>query len=179
MILAIDPGLTTFGWAQISDDGQVLELGVLEQQVEGARKDHARRVARQAAFVIARARGARFVIAEAMSFPRGVAGVASICLSWGALVGACSAIGVPLKATRPQEWQRAAAGPSQAKGPIDYDALLLRLQRHVDKYGTAVARADLVRVLPSKRTHALDAVGVGLFGFIRRDHPTVDPAGST
>lgn len=171
MILGIDPGLATFGWAHIANTGQVVGLGVLELPARGKRKDHAGRAQRQAGSLLELLAGVELVVAEALSFPKHHAGVASLCLSWGVLVGACSARSVPIMGVRPQQWQHAAA---QSDAPaVEYEALLSRLELHVERHGASTAVAALHRIAPSKRTHALDAVGVGLYGVVHRDHPLV------
>ena len=171
MILGIDPGLATFGWARIADVAQVVDLGVLELPAKGKRKDHAGRSHRQAGALVELLAGVDLVVAEALSFPKHHAGVASLCLSWGVLLGACSARSVPVMAVRPQQWQHAAA--AQDASSIDYASLVARLEEHVEQHGARAAVAALHCIAPSKRTHALDAVGVGLYGVVHRDHPLV------
>lgn len=171
MILGIDPGLATFGWARIARTGQVVDLGVLELPAKGKRKDHAGRSLRQAGTVLELLAGIDLVVAEALSFPKHHAGVASLCLSWGVLVGACAARSVPIMGVRPQVWQHAAARDDAST--VDYGDLLMRLELHVEAHGTPEAVASLHRIAASKRTHALDAAGVGLYGVVHRDHPLV------
>lgn len=181
MILGIDPGTATFGWARLSELGQVLDLGILEQPAKGKRKDYEARAHRQAVMLVEQLAGVRLVVAEALSFPRaGRTGAVSQSLSWGVLCGVCAARRIPLKRVRPQQWQHAATkDPAPA---VDYAALLARLQHHVDNYGALAARVALARITPSKRTHALDAVGVATYGLVVREHPLVgasQPIGRT
>jgi len=173
VILGIDPGLATFGWAKLSDRAQVLELGVLLSPVKGKTKDHAGRTHRQATTLIDLLDGCSIVVAEALSFPRFHAGVASLALSWGVILGACTARGVPVVSVSPQKWQHAAA--AQAGGSIQYDVLVKQLELHVRVHAAPRAVAALDAIPVTKRSHALDAVGVALYGAVR----TCAPIGSS
>jgi Holliday junction resolvasome RuvABC endonuclease subunit len=171
VILGIDPGLATFGWARVSrTSGQVLDLGLLEQPAKGKRKDYEARTDRQAQVVVEQLAGVNLVVSEALSFPRaGRSGAVSQSLSWGVLCGVCRARHIQLKRVRPQQWQHAVQG--DAAPTVDYEALLARLEEHVMRFGAPAAVAALRRITPSKRTHVLDAVGVGTYGVVRPAHP--------
>lgn len=170
MILGLDPALLTLGWATISEIGQVLELGLLEQE-RGETKNHAGHADVQAKFLVELVRKSRLVAAEALSFPKGINGVSSLCLSWGVILGASAALGVPVISVRPQQWMHAASTDKAKR--VDYAVLEERLHWHVNNHGALAARVALARITPSKRNHVLDAVGVGLYAFIHRDHPHV------
>lgn len=171
MILGLDPALMTLGWATVSEIGQVLELGVLEQAHVDDKKDHCHLAEVQSDFVDKLVRRARLVVAEEISFPRGRSGVISLCLSWGLIRGVCTAHRVPLIRVRPTVWQHAATTDKAKR--VDYDALEQRLQHHVRHHGALAARTALSRIIPSKQNHALDAVGIALYGLVRGDHQHV------
>lgn len=167
MILGLDPGLGTFGWARLSSVGAVESIGVLEL-APSKTKDYEDRSHRQASVLLEQLAGVDLVVAEALSFPRaGRAGAISLCLSWGGINGACVARGIPVVRTRPQQWQHACLGDGQGRGAVDYDTLVADLERYVRRFGTTAAVADLDLIPPSKRGHPLDAVGVALWGLAR------------
>lgn len=169
MILGIDPGLTTFGWAKLSSRAQVIDLGILVQPTKKKAKDHAGRTHRQALLVDELVHDCTTVVAEALSFPRFHSAVASLALSWGVILGVCTARGLRVVSVSPQKWQHAAA--AQAGGSIDYELLVKQLELHVRTHAAPRAVAALDAITVSKRSHALDAVGVALYGAVRACAP--------
>ena len=168
MILGIDPGLGTFGWARV-DGGRVDSLGLLESKPTKT-KDYEHRAAKQAAVVVDQLADVTLVAAESLSFPRrGRAGAISLCLSWGVIDGACVARAIPVVRTRPQQWQHACLGDGQGKGRVDYPTLVRDLERYVRLHGTQRAVEQLEQIPPSKRSHPLDGLGVALWALVRAD----------
>jgi len=169
VILGLDPGLTTFGWAKLSPRAQVIDLGILLQPTTKKAKDHAGRTHRQAMLLNELVQDCTIVVAEALSFPRFHSAVASLALSWGVILGVCTAHGLRVAQVSPQKWQHAAT--AQVGGSIDYDLLVKQLELHVRTYATPRAVAALDTITVSKRSHALDAVGVALYGAVRACAP--------
>ncbi len=176
-ILAVDPGLRTFGWAVVTPrTGWVVELGLIYQEnddeiAESTGRalrvwEQARRIA-----VVARRHGCTKIAAEAMSFggpPNARFAMAiSLGLSWGSLAALAVMLDADLCEVGPKVWQRAI--DPHAKGKVDYPKVFAALGAFV----TGPAATDLERITPSMRNHALDAVGVGVFAALRPDAMTV------
>lgn len=168
MILAIDPGLATFGWAIVRPrNGRVIALGVLESEPDrrvDEWTDRARRAALQAAFVadLVERFDCDTIAVEAVSCggppkARFMMGTA-LCLSWGVLVGIAEVMELELVEVAPKQWQHAIA-PEYVGRKINYTELFLRLEAFVE----AQQVAHLTSINRSMRNHALDAVGVGIF----------------
>ena len=182
MIVALDPGLGTFGWAIVAErTARVLALGVLlsdrDPELDES-TDRARRVADQARGILALARstsgvGAERVTAiaaEAMSFG-GAPGARfamaiSLGLSWGALAGVATALDLPLVEIPPKRWQRAIV-PDAGKR-VDYDQVFAKL----DKFVRGAAAEQLAAIPMRHRNHALDACGIGVFAALRMSQAT-------
>lgn len=168
MILAVDPGLATFGWAVVARTGAVRACGVLVSKPDPKRTkaaDRVRRASDQAALVqrLASTYLARAIVAETMSFaPRSSASAKiGIGMSWGGLIGVAAARGVPLLDVPPKTWQRAIvpAAPGESdRAAIDYDQVFTALAAYVDPNATGLAA-----VPKGQRNHALDACGVGVY----------------
>lgn len=172
MILSLDPGLATFGWAVVqSHTGRVIDCGVLLSKPKPKltkAADRVRRATDQALLLrgVARRHGVELVVAETMSFaPRSSAAAKiGIGLSWGVAVGVAAMLEVELRDLPPKTWQRAivpaAAGESDAAA-IDYERVFAELGRYVD------ARAFGIDTLSdANRTHVLDAIGIGVFAAV-------------
>jgi hypothetical protein len=84
-------------------------------------------------------------------------GVDTNLLPWGVLVGLAVMLRAELLEVPAKVWQRAVL-PTAAK-KVDYDDLA----RELTAFATGQAEQDLLRVPRPERTHALDAVGIGLF----------------
>lgn len=166
MILAVDPGLATCGWAVIDSSGRVPALGVIltepDDELDEA-VDRARRIAHQADILrdVAIAHGCRAIACEAMSFggpPKARFAMAiSVGLSWGGIVGVATSLGIALYSVPPKVWERAAQ--PGAKKKVDYPKLEASLAAYVSDH----AAASLAQISVSHRNHALDGVGIGLF----------------
>jgi Holliday junction resolvasome RuvABC endonuclease subunit len=165
VILAIDPGLGTLGYAVVRPrTARVLELGTLTSSpAEGVIEstDRARRAVRQAGTLleIARRHSCTMIAAEAMSFggpPKARHAMAiALCLSWGAIAGLATSLNVDLLEIPPKMWQHAII-PGVAK--INYDTVFSALSAFVSNQTMALNAIPM-----SERNHALDAVGVGVF----------------
>lgn len=177
MILAVDPGLRTWGWAIVVPRiGRVVACDARLQLIDSGATTHAdrqRRAALQAdvlATLISR-HSVTSIAAEEMSFaPRGsAASKIGIGLSWGVLVGLAASSGLPLRAIPPKTWQRAIvpAGPGEKRtAAIDYNAVYTALADYVD------CDLLLASVPKSQRNHALDACGVGVYAaLVPEDSP--------
>lgn len=172
-ILAVDPGLCDLGWAVVEPrTGRVLDLGVVHQE----RNDklakstcRAQRLHRQAVALHRAATTHRCSVlaAEAMSFnPRRFTMALGLGMSWGGITALGVALGLELYELPPKQWQHAVTGV--AKGKVDYDDVARRLADYL--HGNAAIA--LAGVKPALRTHALDAVGVGVFTALRPEQAT-------
>ena len=179
MILAIDPGLSTCGWALVAPiTGRVIALGLLLSECDSAldkSTDRCRRIADQAQAVVALARTTAgdervtAIAAEAMSIAGGPARYAmaiSLGLSWGALAGVATALGKQLVEVPPKVWQRAIV-PDAGKR-VDYDQVFAKL----DKFVRGAAAEQLAAIPMRHRNHALDACGIGVFAALRMSETT-------
>lgn len=162
MILAVDPGMARCGWAIVEPGtGAVDDLGVICTERDTALSvaaDRARRVAAVAKELdrIAFGRATFIAAEEPLSFGT-VHAVAPQAMVWGALCSLAQTLQVPLHMVSAKAWQHAVA-PSMKK--INYDELEIALTKFVGR--------DLLASIPSAdRTHALDAVGVGVLVALR------------
>jgi hypothetical protein len=172
VIIAVDPGLATFGYAVVDERGVVHDLGVVTSESNakklGKHRDRRERLRVQARALDAvlrqwRERGTLALVAEEMSFKRGkLTQIVSMALSWGDLVGLAVAHGATDRAVPPKTWQRALFEPDElaAMGTsIDYT----RVEAKLSQYATEQCRDKLAAIARSKRNHALDAIGVGVY----------------
>lgn len=170
MILAIDPGLGTCGWAIVDPSARVLDLGVIlteRDKVLEEATDRARRADHQAEVLAEAAQ--RYNVAEialeAMSFggpPSARFHMAiSVGLSWGVATGIARTLGLNLYAVPPKRWQRAVV-PNAGKR-LNYALVEAALEHYVGKQ----AFVALSCIAKGDRNHALDACGVGLFAALR------------
>jgi hypothetical protein len=124
----------------------------------------------EALVAIARRHGCTRIDAEAISLPRagGVNAAASQFLTWGMLVGVARALGLPRpRQIAPKAWERAVVPDDDLREREGYDAIERALAAFVGEQGPA---AEQLAAIPrGQRTHALDAVGVGVFAAIRGD----------
>lgn len=166
VILAVDTGMATCGWAVVEPrTGIVLDLGIVTSEPSPTLGKQADRVARmqhqatQLEHVIAR-HNCGVLAAETLSFPpRGKTNaVAAVCLCWGLLVGLSTSHSIPLHAITPKQWQHAVLA-SDSK--IDYEQVFEALHHYVE--GQAHVASKLLRIPKSKRNHVLDAVAVGVY----------------
>lgn len=178
MLLAIDPGLATLGYAIVDSNGAVHELGVLLSESNakklGKQVDRVLRLEQQAAAlatVIDRwSEYMTAIVAESLSFNvRRHTQVVSLCLSWGVIVGLARSRGLAVRQIQPKVWQAAVAPSAITDKAIDYDVVFRELAAYVGEQ----CRAQLFAIAGRARNHALDAVGVGVFAAMR---PEVEPA---
>ncbi len=168
MILAVDPGIRSFGWAIVAPrTGEVIACDALIQEVDDdltKHSDRERRAATQAELLgeLVRTHKVFTLAAEEMSFaPRGsAASKIGIGLSWGVLIGIASAYALVRRTIPPKTWQRAVVPPmpgEKRSAAIDYERVYRELRRYVD------CDRLLADVCESHRNHALDACGVGVY----------------
>ncbi len=171
-ILAVDPGLGTFGWAVVARTGAVIACGVLVSAPDpklGKHTDRVQRARAQARTItdLVRLHRIRHIAAEQMSFaPRSSAAAKiGIGMSWGSVIGVATASDIELVAVPPKTWQRAivpAAIGEKDAAAIDYALVFKALSEFVDMKATG-----LDRIAKGKRNHALDAIGIGVYAALR------------
>lgn len=159
MILAVDPGIASCGWAVVRPrTGRVVDLGVITSSPAKGTKstDRARRITRIAYELtgVVCAHDCDVIAAEQMLFHGTINAVVSQLLPWGALLGLAAALDMDVLEVPAKVWQAAVLGRV-----VPYDELADSLRTFV----AAQAERKLVTIARSKRTHALDAVGVGLY----------------
>lgn len=167
MILAVDPGYAKCGYAIVKPrTGRVVELGVIvTEQDERVGKsidkstDRARRISLVSRRLAERARAHAIttIAAEQMLMHGAAAAVAANVLPWGAVAMLAAVLNVDLHEVPAKLWQHAVL-PGRP-GKVDYD----ELARQLEKFAGDQVWRDLAAVDKPNRTHALDAVGVGLF----------------
>lgn len=186
MILAVDPGSRTCGWAIVAPrTARVAALGtiVLDPDDRLAKTaDRKRRAEQQADTLRELASEHRItaIAAEAPSLggPPAARLAMAIALygSWGLLTMLGRERGVPVIEVPPKTWQRAVqpdgaqaldVGTARARSrSIDYDRLEAELAAFVEGQASR-ALSDLAAIKVSMRNHALDAVGVGVYASLR------------
>lgn len=177
MILGVDPGYATCGWSVVDPRdphlaARVIALGVIttkQNKLLDLPTDRARRVAEvgvELADIAMRFR-CTDVIAEEPLGHGAAAAVAANMLPWGTLIMLAIARGALLRMVRAKTWQHAVLGLE--KGAVDYERVEAMLSDHV-----GVDLADtLAAIKKALRTHALDAVGIGLLAALRPHLTTV------
>lgn len=172
MILGIDTGLATCGWALLDDEKRAfVDLGVVvteQDQDIPVTLDRARRLAIGASVIAAKAPGCSMIVVERMSFPPGggVKAAAPILLSWGAVVGVVAML-TPrpkLLTIQPQRWEREVL-PNAGK-QVDYDELAMQAATYLLANHPAAAKA-LRGIKEKHRNHAIDAAMLALMGALR------------
>jgi Holliday junction resolvasome RuvABC endonuclease subunit len=164
VILAVDGGIANCGWSVVAPKGRVLDLDVfLSSPTEGVEKstDRARRIRdlSKALLEVIRAYGCTAIAAEQMLFHGKLNAVVSQLLPWGALLGIAEVLDLELYEVPAKTWQPAMLGRK-----VSYEQLEKKLARFVK----GQAEAKLLSITPSKRTHALDSVGVGLYATLAK-----------
>jgi len=175
VILAVDPGLATCGWAVVRPGtARVIALGVITTERDadiGKNTDRLQRTAHQASVLadLVEEHDVDVIAAEALSFPpkARVAGVSSLCLSWGVLAGISRSCGTELIEVPPKQWQHAVM-PGVER--IDYAMLFVKLTRFAESQGAA----RLLAINKGDRSHALDAMGVGIYAALRSEARRVE-----
>ncbi len=168
MILAIDPGIASCGWAivqsrTVDSPVRVVDLGVWTSEPNaalGKSTDRARRIGRLGLEIgrLYRLHGVTMLAAEqALSFGR-TSGLIGQAMVWGALVMLAAEHRCDVREVTAKQWQRAIV--PGIKGKMDYPFIAQALARYIGD-------GMLKNIDPDLRTHALDAVGVGLFASLR------------
>jgi hypothetical protein len=170
MILGVDTGLATCGWALLDERTcEVTDLGVVLTEHEQGTKvtlDRAKRALVQAHELALRARGVGTVVVEAMSFPPGGANaMVSIALSWGLALGVAAAQSTPptVLTISPQRWQREVVPISGKR--VNYPLVAAEIERLVRRHESAARKLDAIPV--RHRNHALDAAALAVIGALR------------
>jgi hypothetical protein len=174
VILGLDTGTRTCGWAQLDEAKcEFVDLGVVVQpkRDDAARTitlERERRANLQAQVIAAKAPGCRQIIVEQMSLPRagGVQAAVSIALSWGIVLGVVATLESRprLLTIAPQRWQREVM--PYAGRQVDYDELAAVAAEHILRRHPR-AHAQLMRIPIGQREHALDAAMIALVGALR------------
>jgi Holliday junction resolvasome RuvABC endonuclease subunit len=170
MIFAIDPGTATMGWSIIGKRGEVHELGGMHEEKlkgEGWVVSLRRRAKIQSDLLLSVVPTDLSCIAveELVLSTKGVAGSASLSLCWGQATLLSAVRSVPLVEVAPVPWQRSIATPSKRpkRGAPDYEHVVERLYAYVLACGSKKAKNQLRTMHKSVISHALDAVGVGVY----------------
>jgi len=173
MILGVDTGMGTGGWALLDETNcSFVDVGVvITKRVKDApvTLDRARRMTVQAGVLAAKAKGANLssIVVERMSFPPGgVNAMVPIALSWGALIGIHAMLDPQprLLTIAPQRWQREVL-PNAGKN-VDYGELARRAAEHILSNHPRAAKA-FEAIPPSQWSHAIDAAMIALVGALR------------
>lgn len=159
MILAVDPGIASCGWAVVRPKtGRVIDLGVWTSAPGAAVKstDRARRITRLADKLadVIEEHDCDAIAAEQMLFHGKINAVVSQLLPWGALLGLAAALDLDVVEVPAKKWQLAMLGRS-----VPYD----ELADHLRAFVANQAEVRLLAIPRGERTHAFDAVGVGLY----------------
>ena len=166
MILALDPGLAACGWAIVTpSSGAVKGLGCLVTEIDrGLRRstDRARRAGElcRALGALISTWGVSSLALESPLLHGNPNAAAAQVLIWGAAVTLAVERRLPLVEVVAKGWQRAIL---PGKGKVPYEQVKARLASYVP--------AELLGNVPAGvQTHALDAVGVGVYAALR---PTI------
>lgn len=174
MILGIDNGLGTFGWAKVDrSTALVHQLGVLIQTPDhsvASTVDRSRRTLCQVELVDSLCTDVTAIVGEAGSFnPRMFDHNVCLAMSIAALVAYAFCAGLPLYELPPKRWQHAITGTGQGT-KVDYDDVYRRLEQHVAKRGESMLMLEDIPV--RHRNHALDASGIASCHAIKPDLAT-------
>jgi Holliday junction resolvasome RuvABC endonuclease subunit len=178
IIAGIDPGIATLGWATVDQNGRVLQLGVSilpRDKKRGAKDDLIHRCGAQSEIIQTAIADSDRVVSEAISWGMpGSSAMAMIASACAMTVAICQCMGLPLQFVTPQKWQAAVAPQrsrpatkivdkkaKRAEEERRYREISIALTEHVVRSG-ASARLESIR--PAHRNHALDAVGLAVFG---------------
>lgn len=167
MILGVDTGNRTFGWARFDHAKHRFDgLGAMELLPnKGPQKtdDQGDRTITVGGVLLERMRDCDVVVVERMSFPPG--GQVPIALGFAVTVGIARALPhrPRVYTVKPQDWQRAVL-PNSGKR-VDYAELARVVGEYINAdRASAIALGSLV---PALRTHALDACAMALMGAYR------------
>lgn len=174
MMLAVDGGTRTLGWAVLHPKRCVVEaLGVLIQEHDTTLDDttcRARRGHRQAQelYAVINEHHVTTIAAEAVSLggpPKARLAMAqALNFCWGVLTTLGALTGCELLEVRPKAWQGAIV-PEAGGGKVDYSIVFEKLSAFVKWKGLAM-------IPKAHRNHAIDAAGVGLYAALRATEVT-------
>jgi Holliday junction resolvasome RuvABC endonuclease subunit len=170
MILGIDPGWKC-GWAVVTPrTTRLVALGVFTSDPDRAiakSTDRARRIAALGDQIsdVARLHGCTAIAAEQMLVYGPTNAVVPQVLVWGMLTRLAAELGAELVEVVAKHWQHAVTPGTRKIAYAQVRARLLEL-----------AETQIIRVPAALRSHALDAVGVGVYAALRLPRSTiVDP----
>ncbi len=176
-VLALDPGLATFGAVIVQTDGRkhhhairadVFTSAPLATEFDLRSCDDRLRRARELDVFLHRFTSGvniNVVVAEAMSFPQGVDPIVAIALAWGVLAAFTSDRGLRVVATMPSHWRTRLIGQPAVRGGSKAQREARTAQRERASHAIVVHRipsiVPLLRAIkPGLQVHALDAGGV-------------------
>lgn len=171
MILGIDTGIATCGWALLDEAKcSFVDLGVVIQKpIEGEKitLDRVRRSAAIAQVLAKHAPGCTKIVVESLSLgmPGAIAKL-SVGLSWGVILGIVAMLdpAPELLTIPPQRWQREVL-PHAGK-QVSYDELATAAGAYILRNHPKAAKA-LGAIKEKNRNHAIDAAMIALCGSLR------------
>lgn len=166
MILGIDTGIATCGWALLDEKAcSFVDLGVLIQKpIEGEKVtlDRIRRSCAIATVLAKHAPGCTIIAVESLSLgmPGAIAKL-NVGLSWGVVLGIVAMLDPAprLLTIPPKRWQREVL-PTAGK-EIDYEELATAAGAYILRNHPKAAKA-LQAIKPKDRNHAIDAAMIAL-----------------
>jgi hypothetical protein len=171
MILGVDSGLATFGWALLDDSCcSFVDLGVViaPKTDDPVTLDRARRCVPHSRLLAKKAQGVSVIVVERMSFPPGAGMNAAvpIALSWGVVIGVHAMLepSPKLLTIAPQRWQREVL--PHAGRAIDYAELAYVAGQHLLRRHPK-AWSMLQRIDEKHHNHAIDAAMIALVAALR------------
>ena len=171
LVLGMDPGFASFGYALLTPAGDVVDLGVIRTAPSGKKAgvlrtednlERCRTIARELRRLIYHVPDAgplaghprvRLLCAEAMSFPRSASVAAKMAMSWGLVMSHVEMHDLPLLQASPQEVKRRVCGGNAAASKSEVERAMLK------RYGKGLNRM-LKGVPDGQREHAFDALAV-------------------
>jgi Holliday junction resolvasome RuvABC endonuclease subunit len=162
VILGLDPGLASCGWAIVAPGtGRVVDLGVIVTEPDPAIAKSTDRARRVLAIVgtmgeLVATHHVTAIAAEAALTFGHVGAAAAQNLCWGAVIGLTHALGLELVEVVAKQWQRAIV---PGAGKVTYALVESALAGYLGP--------QLERLPKAQRTHAADAVGIGLYAAFR------------
>jgi hypothetical protein len=171
VILGVDTGIATCGWALLDEEKcSFVDLGVLIQPpLEGEKitLDRIKRSCALAQVLATRAPGCSVVAVESLNLGMpGAIGKLSVGLAWGVVLGVVAMIdpSPSLLTIPPQRWQRQVL-PHAGK-QVDYDELATAAGAYILRNHPRAAKA-LEAIKPKDRNHAIDAAMIALCAALR------------
>jgi Holliday junction resolvasome RuvABC endonuclease subunit len=165
VILAVDIGTATLGWAVVRPGtAELVDLGVIVQPADpelGVHEGRRRRIRRQTRMLreVVMRHGCTHIAGEELSYggpPKARVAMATCqALCWGALEAIAIFLDLEVVAIPPKTWEKAIV--PEATGKIDYDTVYERISSFVGAFPA------LRRIPAGQRNHALDGVGIGVY----------------